>query len=94
MKNYMVGAININKHHLLKQALDVIVSIEDCGASDKLTDASCKADALLRAINKHIDGIKVDERDVIIIGLRQAFKECLKEIKILKNKLKKKGAKR
>lgn len=43
---------NISRHPLLKQAYEVCLAIEECGASVPLTNAVTKASALLRDIDK------------------------------------------
>ena len=45
---------DISKHQLLKQAYDVCIAIEACGASPQLTDAVVKASALMRGLNDHL----------------------------------------
>ena len=46
---------DISKNPLIKQAYEVCLAIEECGASEKLTAAVTKASALLDAIDKHVD---------------------------------------
>lgn len=45
---------DISKHPLLKQCYEVIQAIEECGASEKLTEAVTKAGKLLEAIDLHL----------------------------------------
>lgn len=42
---------DISKHPLLKQCYEVCIAIEECGASEKLTDASSLAGDLLTSID-------------------------------------------
>lgn len=44
----------IDRHPLIKQAYDVCIAIEECGASVELTNAVTKASALLMALDKFI----------------------------------------
>jgi hypothetical protein len=44
----------IDRHPLLRQAYDVCIAIEECGASVELTNAVTKASALLMALDKFI----------------------------------------
>lgn len=45
--------VDLARHPLLKECYEVCRAIEECGASDKLTDAVTKASALLQ----HIDAV-------------------------------------
>ncbi len=45
---------DISKHPLLKQAYEVCLAIEECGASDELTRASVLASALMDGIDQMI----------------------------------------
>ena len=48
---------DISKHQLIKRAYEVCVAIEECGASEKLTDAAVKASALEADIDVFVDDI-------------------------------------
>lgn len=50
---------DISKHPLLKQAYDVCLAIEACGASIELTNAVTKASTLLQDLGKFIDTVPV-----------------------------------
>jgi len=43
--------VDISKHPILKQCCDVTWAIEECGASEKLTEAVIKSGALLESID-------------------------------------------
>lgn len=47
--------MNIDRHPLLKQSLDLIHTVEECGASEKLTKAVILARDLMTEINKFLD---------------------------------------
>lgn len=62
---------DISRHPLLRQAYDVCIAIEACGASVELTSAVTKASALLAALDKFIpfekrDPLGGDESHVFI----------------------------
>lgn len=46
--------IYLDRHQLLADCHGLMVAIEECGASEELTAAIVKADALLHAINAHV----------------------------------------
>ena len=50
---------NLSRHLILKQCHEVCEAIEECGASEELTEASMKACALLEELNSLVDN---DER--------------------------------
>lgn len=56
---------DISKHPLLKQAYDVCLAIEACGASVELTNAVIKASQLLQDLGKFIDAQAPDAPAVI-----------------------------
>lgn len=45
---------DISKHPLLRQAYEVCIEIEKCGASTQLTNAVTKASALLQSLDAHL----------------------------------------
>lgn len=45
---------DISKHPLLRQAHEVCIAIEQCGASPQLTDAVIKASNLLKSLDDHL----------------------------------------
>lgn len=45
---------DISKHPLLRQAYEVCLEIEKCGASSQLTNAVSKASALLQSLDDHL----------------------------------------
>ena len=47
--------VDLSKHYLIQQAYHVCLAIEECGASEKLTNASTKASQLLEDIEDYID---------------------------------------
>lgn len=47
--------MNLDKHPILMQGYKVIQVIEECGASEKLTNAVIKASELLNEIEKLVD---------------------------------------
>jgi hypothetical protein len=46
--------MDIDRHPLIRQAYEVCLAIEACGASPELTAAVTKASKLMDAIDKHI----------------------------------------
>jgi hypothetical protein len=53
--------MDISRHPILKEAYDLCEAIEDCGASEKLTEASIKAGKLMESIDKLLD--KLEKQD-------------------------------
>lgn len=47
--------MRLDKHPILMEAHNVVMAIEECGASEKLTSAVIKASALAESIDKLID---------------------------------------
>lgn len=47
--------VDISRHAILKQAVEVCYAIEKCGASPELTGAVILASALLESIDKLLD---------------------------------------
>lgn len=47
--------VDISRHPILKQSVEVCYAIEKCGASPELTDAVTLASALVRSIDELLD---------------------------------------
>lgn len=55
--------MNLDKHPILMQGYKVIQAIEECGASEELTNAVIKASEFLDAVEKLVDeNQRLDER--------------------------------
>ena len=56
---------DISKHPILQECYELCVAIEECGASEKLTEASMKASNLLESIDSLIanKSLKTDADD-------------------------------
>jgi len=50
---------DISKHPILQECYELCVAIEECGASEKLTEASMKASALLESVDSLIANNKM-----------------------------------
>lgn len=51
-------AVNLSHHSLLMEAYEVCRAIEECGASEKLTNAASKASELMQGIANVVDDIR------------------------------------
>jgi hypothetical protein len=53
--------VDIARHAILKQAVEVCYAIEKCGASPELTDAVTSASALVQSIDKLLDELDAEK---------------------------------
>lgn len=51
--------VDISRHPILEQAVEVCYAIEKCGASVELTNAVTKASALVQSINALLDELDI-----------------------------------
>lgn len=51
---------DIERHPIIKQAVEVCYAIEKCGASPELTDAVTLASALVQSIDKLLDELELE----------------------------------
>lgn len=51
--------VDISRHPILEQAVEVCYAIEKCGASVELTNAVTKASALVQLINALLDELDI-----------------------------------
>lgn len=51
--------VDISRHPILEQAVEVCYAIEKCDASVELTDAVTKASALVQSINALLDELDI-----------------------------------
>jgi hypothetical protein len=82
--------MNIKKHHILEQCYNLSRSIEECGASEKLTQSVIKVSDLMIGVEKIVDEIetlkaKQIEDGIIILH----YDDMVKQLKSQNQKLEK-----
>ena len=61
--------VDIAKHPILKQCYEVLDAIEDCGASEKLTEASIKASDLLSSLDALITNKSIEPKLISTLAI-------------------------